>query len=48
MRVVRSPDIGVIGVGEGTTATFPTHLFNFLGISRRRFYELAQPTWKPE
>ena len=46
VRVVRSPDIGVIGVGEGTTATFPRHLFNFLGISRRRFYELAQPTWK--
>ena len=46
VRVVRSPDIGVIGVGEGTTPNFPAHLFDFLGISRRRFYELAQPTWK--
>jgi len=46
VRVVRSPDIGVIGVGEGTTPNFPAHLFNFLGISRRRFYELAQPVWK--
>src|SRR4051812_39898047 len=46
VRVVRSPDIGVIGVGEGTTANFPAYLFQFLGISRRRFYELAQPTWK--
>src|SRR3954451_8924400 len=46
VRVVRSPDIGVIGVGEGTTPNFPKHLFEYLGISRRRFYELAQPTWK--
>lgn len=46
VRVVRSPDIGVIGVGEGTTPNFPTHLFDYLGISRRRFYELAQPVWK--
>ena len=46
MRVVRSPDIGVIGVGEGTTPNFPRHLFDYLGISRRRFYELAEPTWK--
>ncbi len=46
IRVVRSPDIGVIGVGEGTTPNFPKHIFEYLGISRKRFYELAQPTWK--
>jgi tryptophan halogenase len=46
VRIVRSPDIGVIGVGEGTTPNFPRHLFDYLGISRRRFYELAEPTWK--
>ncbi len=46
VRVVRSPDIGVIGVGEGTTPNFPRHLFDYLGISRKRFYELAEPTWK--
>ena len=46
IRVVRSPDIGVIGVGEGTTPNFPRHLFDYLGISRKRFYELAEPTWK--
>ncbi len=46
VRIVRSPDIGVIGVGEGTTPNFPKHLFDYLGISRRRFYELAEPTWK--
>lgn len=46
VRIVRSPDIGVIGVGEGTTPSFPRHLFDYLGINRKRFYELAQPTWK--
>ncbi len=46
VRVVRSAEIGVIGVGEGTTPNFPKHLFDYLGISRKRFYELAQPTWK--
>ena len=44
VRVVRSPSIGVIGVGESTTPNFPRHLFEYLGISRKRFYELAQPT----
>ena len=34
VRIVRSPDIGVIGVGEGTTPNFPRHLFEYLGISR--------------
>jgi tryptophan halogenase len=46
VRVVRSPDIGVIGVGESTTPAFPKHLFEYLGISRKHFYALAQPTWK--
>jgi tryptophan halogenase len=46
VRVVRSPELGVIGVGEGTTPNFPRHLFDYLGISRKRFYELAEPTWK--
>lgn len=46
VTIVRSPEIGVIGVGEGTTPNFPTYLFEDLGISRRRFYDLAEPTWK--
>jgi len=46
VRIVRSPDIGVIGVGEGTTPNFPRHIFDYLGISRKRFYQLAEPTWK--
>ncbi len=46
VRVVRSPELGVIGVGEGTTPNFPRFLFDYLGLSRKKFYELAQPTWK--
>ncbi len=46
VRIVRSPELGVIGVGEGTTPNFPRHIFEYLGISRKRFYALAEPTWK--
>ena len=46
VRVVRSPEIGVMGVGEGTTPNFPKHIFEYLGISRKRFHTLAEPTWK--
>ena len=46
VRVVRSPDLGVIGVGEGTTTVFPQHLFEHLKIPRARFYAEAEPTWK--
>jgi tryptophan halogenase len=46
VKVLRSPEIGVIGVGESTTPNVPSHLFDYLGISRRRFYEMAEPTWK--
>jgi tryptophan 7-halogenase len=46
VRVVRSPEIGVIGVGESTTPNLPMHLFQFLGLSPKRFYAMAEPTWK--
>jgi tryptophan halogenase len=44
--VVRSPEIGVIGVGESTTPNVPDYFLRHLGIPARRFYELVQPTWK--
>jgi len=43
---VRSPEIGIIGVGEGTTNAIPKLLFGVLKLDQRRFYEKAQPTWK--
>src|ERR1700744_2593184 len=46
VRIVRSPEIGTIGVGEASTPNLPYHLFDYLGISRRRFYAMAEPTWK--
>lgn len=46
VEVVRDPDLGIIGVGEGTTPNFPRHLFEYLGIKRKTFYEKARPTWK--
>ncbi|WP_367870540.1 tryptophan 7-halogenase [Luteolibacter sp. Populi] len=46
VSLVYSSEIGVIGVGEGTTAVFPAHLFETLGISKEEFYAGAQPTWK--
>jgi tryptophan halogenase len=46
IRIVRSPEIGTIGVGEGTTPNFPRHLFEILGFDRAAFYKRAEPTWK--
>jgi tryptophan 7-halogenase len=46
VTVVRSPDIGVIGVGEGTTISFPKHFFEYLKLKPKEFYEIADPTWK--
>ncbi len=46
VQLVRSAEIGVIGVGEGTTAVFPSHFFDTLKISKAEFYRETQPTWK--
>lgn len=46
VRVIRSPDIGIIGVGEGTTVTFPRHFFEYLRLKPQSFYAAAEPTWK--
>lgn len=46
VRVLRSPEIGIIGVGEGTTVGFPTHFFTYLGFNPKQFYDEAAPIWK--
>src|SRR4051812_21498196 len=46
LRVIRSADIGVIGVGEGTTPIFPRYLLDTLRLKPSQFYAEAQPTWK--
>jgi tryptophan 7-halogenase len=46
LRVIHSREIGIIGVGEGSTADLPNHLHGFLGIDPADFHARARPTWK--
>ncbi len=46
VKVIRSPEIGIIGVGEGTTPAFGDHLFGNLGLSIKEFHDKVNPTWK--
>jgi tryptophan 7-halogenase len=46
ITVVRSKDIGIIGVGEGTTVVLPQHLHDYLKIDLGEFFRVAQPQWK--
>ena len=46
VRVLRSPDIGVIGVGEGSTPPLLRYLHKDLRLGPQRFFEIARPTWK--
>ena len=46
VSVVRSPDVGIIGVGEGTTLAFPRHFFDYLKLKPAQFFAHAEPTWK--
>ena len=46
VTVLRSSDIGIIGVGEGTTIPVAAHLHEYLGIPIDEFHRLAKPTWK--
>jgi tryptophan halogenase len=46
IRVIHSRELGVIGVGEGTTPLFPRHLLHVLGLDPARLYADAQPIWK--
>lgn len=46
VRILRSPDIGIIGVGEGTTIAFPRFLQGYLHVPLREFFQVAEPTFK--
>jgi tryptophan halogenase len=46
VTVLRSKELGIIQVGEGTTTTFNYHLHHFCGLDLKTFYRLAQPQWK--
>ena len=44
--VIRSKDIGVIGVGEGSTIALTDFLHNLLKVKPQTFFRVARPTWK--
>src|SRR5579885_1074850 len=46
VAVLRSKDIGIIGVGEGSTLGLAVFLHEFLQVSPKKFFQIAQPTWK--
>ncbi len=46
VTVLRSPDIPIIGVGEGTTVTVTDYLHDFLRVPSAQFFDVARPTWK--
>lgn len=46
LTLLRSPELGIIGVGEGTFAYVPKHLHGYLGIDPGEFHAEARPTWK--
>ena len=46
IRLLYSSEIGIIGVGEGTTTYVPEHLHGYCGIDMKEFYAEVQPSWK--
>lgn len=46
VALIRSKDIGIIGVGEGTTVSVPNFLHGFLKIDPLEFHRIARPTFK--
>lgn len=46
VRLVRSPSLGVIGVGEGSTTDLPAFLHGYLGIPPDEFHREVRPSLK--
>lgn len=46
ITILRSKEIGIIGVGEGTTVAVPKHLHSYLNFDPGEFHRQADPTWK--
>lgn len=46
VEMLRSPEIGIIGVGEATTPLIPAFLHGILNLDIHEFYRLARPSWK--
>lgn len=46
VRLVRSPSLGVIGVGEGSTTDLPAFIHGYLGIPPDEFHREVKPSLK--
>jgi len=46
VSVIRSKDIGIIGVGEGSTPVLSRFLHAYLRVGWRKFIDIANPSWK--
>jgi tryptophan halogenase len=46
VRVIRSKEIGIIGVGEGSTIALTRYLHDYLKVGMRRFHDVTGATWK--
>jgi tryptophan halogenase len=46
ITVLKSSDLGIIGVGEGTTRDVPLHLHSILNLDPGEFYRDVRPSWK--
>lgn len=46
IEVLRSKELGIIGVGEGTTFSFPNYIHGRLGLDPGEFHRVAEPSWK--
>jgi tryptophan halogenase len=46
VRVIRSKDIGIIGVGEGSSFPLTRFLHQYINVGQKKFFQVANPTWK--
>lgn len=46
VHVIHSSDLGIIGVGEGSTVVLTRFLHEYLRLAPAKFFAIAQPTWK--
>lgn len=44
--LIRSPDIGIVDLGEGSTASLTHFLHGYLKVPPGQLFQIAQPTWK--
>src|SRR5690242_18197278 len=46
VSIIRSKEIGIIGVGEGSTVSLTKFLHQYIAVDNADLYRTARPTWK--